>query len=236
MSALFIGAGTALVGTAYTIENSESQKHKANEIEKNLKQPNYAIPPEFIENRNIAKQMAQLGLPQQQYNNQFNQIQGNLATGISAAQRSNNPAGAISGVVSGTNTAGANLNAEDAQARQNNQRIYMQANDQLAGQKLQQQQANVFDPYTQKYNEMQAYRGAGQQNINSGIGDISKLGGLAMQYGLGNQNIPQQFTNPQAGQAPLTAQGTGVQPMQFQNQIPGQQPVMPYGTGWTSWG
>lgn len=214
MSALFIGAGTALAGTAYSIYNSEKQKSKANAIEKNLKQPQYAIPPEFEQNRNIARQMAQVGLPQQQYNNQFNQINSNTATGIAAAQRSNNPS-AIGGVISGANSAGANLNAEDAQARQNNQRVFMQANEQLGGQKIAQQQANVFDPYTQKYNEMQAYRGAGQQNLNSAIGDISKLGGLAMQYGLGNQNTPSQFTNPQANQDPLTAQGMGVLPSEY---------------------
>lgn len=184
MTALAIGAGAAAVGTGFSIVEGLEQQHKANQIEKNLKQPNYSIPQEFIENRNIARQLATLGLPQAQYNNELNQINGTQATAIAAAQRSNNPAGALGNVVSGTNAATSNLNAEDAQARQSNERYYLQENAQLGGQKLAQQQANVFDPYTQHYNEAQAYRGAGMQNVNSGIQDISKLGGLAVQYGL----------------------------------------------------
>lgn len=243
MSALAIGAGAAVLGTGFKLYEGIKQDNEANQIKKNLKQPNYAIPDEFIQNRNIAKQLAQVGLPQQQYNNQFNQINSNTATGIAAAQRSNNPS-AIGGVISGANAAGANLNAEDAQARQNNQRVFMQANEQLGGQKIAQQQSNIFDPYTQKYNEMQADKGAGLQNLNSSFGDIGQLGGLAMQYGLGQQNTPQtqqpsnfdsRVLNPQLSGSNTM---TGYQMPQLPTQLPGNnqnflpQQNVPYGTGW----
>jgi hypothetical protein len=225
MSALFIGAGTALVGTAFSVEQGLSQKHKANQIEKNLKQPQYQIPDEFYQNRNISRQMAQLGLPSQQYNNQMNQINANQASSLATAQRSANPGAGIANITGQTNAATNNLNAEDSQARQSNQRYYMQANDQLGGQKLAQQQANVFDPYTQKYNEMQAYRGAGQQNINTAVQDLSQLGGYAMQYGLNPNSGGMQA--PQAGNTfanrgynpQLSAQGMGLPPTALQNQL-----------------
>ena len=232
MSALAIGAGAALLGTGFQVYQGIKQESKANQLEKSLQQPQYAIPQEFYQNREIARQLAQVGLPSATYNNQFNQIAGNEATAIAAAQRSNNPAGAIGNIVSGTNAATSNLNAEDAQARQSNQRLFMQANDQIAGQKLQQQQANVFDPYTQHYNEMQAYRGAGLQNLNSAFQGVGQLGGLALQYGLGNGNIPNQgWANPQAGQPPLTAQGVGIPQQQFNQAIPTQ----PLYTNWKLW-
>ena len=193
--------------------------------------------------------MAQLGLPQAQQNNALNQINASQAAGLATAQRSANPGAAISNVTGQTNAALNNLSSEDSQARQNNQRYFIDQNTQLGGQKLQQQQANVFDPYTQHYNEMQAYRGAGQQNINSGIQDISQLGGYALQYGLG-----QGGTTPQQGKAglpfdqramnpDLPAQGTmtGYQMPQLTNQLPGNnqnflpQPKNPYGTGWQQW-
>lgn len=235
MSAAIIGGSAALLGTGFKVYEGLKQDSQANQIQKGLRQPQYAIPQEFFQNREIAKQLAQIGLPSAAYNNNLNQINSNQATALDAAQRTANPAAAIGNIVSGTNTATSNLNAEDAQARQNNQRLYMQANDAIAGQKLAQQQANVFDPYTQKYNEMQAYRGAGLQNINSAIGDIGSLGALGVQYGLGNTNP--QWTNPTQGQPPLTATGVqGVNPT-LNNSIPfPTNPNVPQYTGWTQWG
>jgi len=155
------------VGLGYEAISGAVQEHKANELQKQLKTPVDQIPAEFYQNREIARQMAQIGLPSQQYNNSVNNINSNQAAALAAAQNSNNPAGVIQGVVGQTNRAKANLDAEDAQARENNQRYFIQENSQLGHRKDQQEQANVFDPYTRDFNLMQAYRGAGQQNLNT---------------------------------------------------------------------
>lgn len=241
MTALAIGAGAAVLGTGFSIFNGLEQEHKANQIQKNLKQPQYQIPSEFYENRNIARQMAQLGLPQAQYNNQLNQINANQAGAVASASRSANPGAAISNITGQANAATNNLNAEDAQARETNQRFYVDENGQLGNQKLAQQQANVFDPYTQHYNEMQAYRGSGQQNVNTGLQDLSQLGGYALQYGLhpGYTTQPQTFAQ-QNGTQPLTASGsmTGYTPPPLTNTLavgnknPAQSPGFPYYTNW----
>lgn len=222
-TAAIIGAGVAVAGLGYSVYNSESQKAKANQIEKGLKQPQYEIPPEFYQNRNLARQMAQLGLPSAQYNNNLNQINASQAAGLATAQRSGNPGAGISSITGQTNTALNNLNAEDAQARNSNERYYIDQNSQVANQKLQQQQANVFDPYTQHYNEMQAYRGAGMQNENTAVQDASQLGGYALQYGLmpnsSVTNQPAYPFNTRSGNPTLSAQGVGLPPMQLQNQL-----------------
>lgn len=168
---LIAGAGTLISGA-----EGISQNAKANAIQKNLKDPVYNIPPEFYQNREIARQMAQQGIPQEQYNNATNNINQTQAAGLAAISKSANPGSGVTSVVRQGNAATANLNAEDAQARQNNQRYFVQENSQLAGQELAKQQSDVFDKYTRDFNQMQAYRGAGLQNINTAAQGLSQLG------------------------------------------------------------
>jgi len=78
------------------------------------------------------------------------------------------------------------LNAQDAAARQANQRFYIGQNGILGQQKLAQQQYNKFDKYTEQFNKAAALRGAANQNIQNGINAISSTAtGL---YGLGDGN------------------------------------------------
>lgn len=222
MSALAIGAAAAVVGTGFSIYQGLHQESEANKIKKNLKTPQYQIPDEFIQNKNIARQMAQLGLPQQQYNNQLNQINAGQAGAVAAASRSANPGAAISAIQGQTNAATNNLAAEDSQARQTNERYYLDQNAQLGGQKLAQQQANVFDPYTQKYNEAAALQGAGMQNVNTGVQDLSQLGGYALQYGLHQPSAGQTQTFGQANAMPLLdSKSAGVGSPTIQTTLPG---------------
>lgn len=191
MTAVFIGAGTALVGTGFEIYHGLHQEHKANQIEKNLKDPVYHIPPEFYQNREIARQMAMQGLPQEVINQQTNATNQNQAAAIDAISKSSNPGAGVTSVTRQGDLAAEKLAAEDAQARENNQRYFIQENEKLGNQKMQEQQANVFDPYTRKFNEMQAYRGAGMQNVNTGFQDVTQLGGMALNYAANNPSRPQ---------------------------------------------
>jgi len=163
-------------GLAYSAINGAIQNHKASELQKSLKDPNYVIPAEFYQNREIARQMAELGLPTQQYNNAENNINQTQAASIVAAQNSNNPAAAISNITRQTNQAKARLDAEDAAARETNQRYFIGENSQIGQQKLQKQQNDVYDKFTRDFNQMQAYRGAAQQNFNNAASGAQQLG------------------------------------------------------------
>ncbi len=225
----YVAVGVGVASLAYGVYNAESQKAKANKIEKSLKQPVYQIPQEFYQNRELARQMAQIGLPQSVKNNFTNQINQNEAGGIQALNNSANPGSGVAAVVGQGDAAAANLEAEDAQAKQNNQRFFVEQNAQLGNQKIQQQQANVFDPYTQHYNEAAALRGAGMQNENTAVQDTSRLAGLAIQYGLFSNTNTQQPTFGQVNQTqPLTATGgTSYQTPQLTNQLPGGNGISP---------
>jgi len=190
MSAVFIGGATAVAGLGLKAYEGLHQDHEANQIQKNLKDPTYNIPAEFLQNKNIAAQMAQIGMPQQQYNNATNQIQANQAAAIAAASNSNNPSGAIAKIQGQTNAATGNLNAEDAAARQNNQRYSLQQNAAYGDQELAKQQNDVFDKYTRNFNLMQAYRGAGTQNLMGAASDATSLAGTAISAYAGQGQTP----------------------------------------------
>ena len=175
-----IGLGIAGAGVAYGVVNGIIQNNKANKIQQGLKDPTYHIPGEFYQNREIARQMAQQGLPQQQLNNAQNGINQNSAAGLATLSRSANPGAGVASVTRQADNATNTLAAEDAQARENNQRYFIGQNTALGGQELAKQQNDVFDKYTRDFNQMQAYRGAGQDSINNAISGAQNLGMTAL--------------------------------------------------------
>ncbi len=250
MTALAIGAGAAVLGTGLNLYKGLHQEHQANQIEKGLKDPVYNIPSEFYQNREIARQMAQTGLPQQQYNNQVNNIDQNQAGAIAAENNSANPGAAIASTLRASNAAKANLDASDAEARNNNQRYFLQENKDLAGQELAKQQSDVFDKYTRNFNMMQAYRGAGQQNVNNVVNGLTQVGLSGLNYAANNggSSTPsspatQQTFGDVNGTQPLSATSVGMNGNLTPYTAPntnfnpyganGVNPAQPYGTGWT---
>lgn len=207
MTAIAIGAGAAVLGTGLNIYQGLHQQSQANAIQKNLKDPIYNIPSEFYQNREIARQMATLGLPQQQYNNAVNGINQNNASGLATLSRSANPGAGVTSLTRQSDNAMDKLTTEDANARQNNQRYFINENSQLGNQELAKQQSDVFDKYTRDFNQMQAYRGAGQQNLMGGAQDAVSLGMAGISYA-GN--------NPNTGPVGTPYNGVGIAPSQQQ--------------------
>ena len=108
----------------------------------------------------------------------------------------------------------------------------MAANNQLANQKLNQQQYNQFDRYSENFNRAQALSGASNtdwQNAFNGAGAMA--GGLAS---LNNGNLGFGKTQGQQQLAPGTASNLQI-PQSMWNS-PGlgyqNQPNVPYGTNW----
>lgn len=203
--ALVLGGIAAVKGVSGLL-----QKRKANQLAKANTRPTYTIPQEYLDNAALAKQMSQVGLPQQQYNNTVNGINRNLAVGIGALGRSSNPTGSIASIVRGANDAQLGLDAQDAAARMNNQRLFMNQNAILGNQRLAQQQWNQFGRYQENAAAARALRAAGDQNIN---GALNTLGGTALQYmgAMQGDNNPPPIrtdlpaaTSVQASQIPLT--------------------------------
>lgn len=244
MSFVIVAAGVGVASAGYSVYKGIHDSAKANAIEKANQRPAYQIPAEYQQNVNIAKQMAQIGMPQQQYNNQVNAINQNQAGAIVAQNNSANPGANLASIVRQGNQATGNLNAQDAAAKQTNQRFAIGQNGLMGQQKLAQQQYNNFDKYTENFNQAQAYRGAANANFqNAATGAAQMAGGL---YGMGQLGYGGQTMGQKMGNSTLTASGTtpaisnsgfGAQPVVDHNLFSpqngyGQSPQYNYGAQW----
>ncbi len=176
------GLALGVASLGYGVAKDISNSNKASDIEKRLKTPVDVIPPEFYQNREIARQMAQIGIPTQQYNNDLNNINQTQAGALAAVGRSANPGSAVSSIVRHGDEAKNTLDAEDAAARATNQRYFIQQNAALGARKDQQEQTNLFDPYTRDFNQMQAYRGAADQTTGNIINSAGSLANTMLKY------------------------------------------------------
>lgn len=165
-------------------------------------------------------------MPQAVKNDQTNRINQNQAGIIQAINNSANPTGAAS-VVRQSDAAGQALAAEDAQARQTNQRYFLQENAQLGNEKEKQQQANVFDPFTRQYNEAAALRGAGMQNENTAVQDLSQLGLVGVNYAMNHPSTTSTATFGQTNGIQPIVGAPQYQAPQLTNQLPGGAGIPP---------
>lgn len=220
-----IGAGSALYGIGKGI----AQSAQANKIDKNNPRPSYEIPQEYINNVNMARQMAEVGLPQQQYNNQLNNINQNQAAGLQALNNSANPGAGVVSAIRAADAATNTLNAQDAAARQANQRFYIGQNTALGQQKLAQQQYNRFDKYTEQFNKAAALRGAANQNVQNGVNALSTT--ATNLYGLNNDSGNGTESAPKISAAPVPQSAITIPQQSYQSLLPSNTGTMANPTG-----
>jgi hypothetical protein len=158
------------------------QAGKAKKMMKRLQDPGYKIPKEFAQNLAIAENMAQTGMPAEQYNKGQQDINRAGTAGFRALSRSSNPAAGAASLLRGQTDALNNLNVANASARRQNILGAMGARREFAGQKLAQQQY-AQKQYADEYNQLNALRGAGIQNTIGGISSLGQLGLYSNIYG-----------------------------------------------------
>lgn len=146
---------------------------------------NESVNENLIKNAAIAENMARVGTPQEQYNNQLQAIQKNQAGGVRMLSRTNNPSAGVSSLVRASNEAIGGLNARDAMDRQQNQRIAMQQRGILAGEQNRVWDWNKRQRYLQQAQAAAETIGAGRQNLFGGLQGLSQLGQMALSGGQG---------------------------------------------------
>lgn len=171
-----------------------------------------------------AQNQARIGIAEQQYNNARNQQAQNLASVLGTASRSgrNIPLG---GLLRQSNLATQQLNATDAQARQQNQRFAMQQNQILAQEQQNVRSYNIEQPYMRRQQQAAELRSAGNQNIFAGLGAVAQTammtGGQA--GGVGNTRVgitnylPNQTVGNELAPPPYNLNTQGYTPNFFQN-------------------
>jgi len=182
------------------------QMFKGNKMAKNNPFPTAQVNENIAKNAAIADQMAQTGLPQQQYNQALQNMQRNQNGVLTTLGRSANSSAGLSSLLRASNDATLNLDVNDAQARMRNQGIAMQQRGQLG-----QEQNRVWDwnnkqRYLQQGQAAAAMQGAGRQNAFGALTDLSQLGQSYFSGGLGT--TPSAVAGNQLGTVPQLGQLT----------------------------
>lgn len=172
--AIGIGAGIGLASSLIGGIFGGSQLRKANRLERNNVLPIAQVNSNILQNQAMARQMSQIGLASQQYNNALQQQQSNLSNVLNVSSRSgqNIP---VAGLLRQANQATQNLNIQDAQARQQNQRLLMQQNQAVAQEEQRVWNWNKAQPYLRTAQQVASLRNAGTQNIFGALGNVSQL-------------------------------------------------------------
>lgn len=171
-TAVLPGIGTAvggLIGGAVGLFEGISQKKKAAALAASNPYPVQDVPQAEKDNQMLAKQMAEEGLPSQVYAQAAKSVQRNEATALRSATDRRAGVGLIGEIQQQTNDSMAQLNAQNAQARLQNQRQLIGVNNQVGAYQQSAFDWNQKDRYLQNYKYSQALLGAGNANIVGGI-------------------------------------------------------------------
>lgn len=169
----WIAAGVSLGTAAIGFFKGRKQKREGQAL---LKQTEgREIPEAALENKRIATQMSQEGMPSQQYELAKRNIDRNNVSAILASNNRRGGLGLIPRILAGTNDAYLRLDANNANIQNQNKRTLMGVNSQIGGYQNQKYQGD--------YNYAQSLIGAGNDNQNNALDTaISGVGGGISDY------------------------------------------------------
>jgi hypothetical protein len=164
-------------------------------------EPKYEIPKEVFQATDIARQMAQTGMPEASRMQALQGAQQSALFGMRAAQDRRGGLASIGNIQAGLDRSALSVAAQDASMRQQNQMNYQRALLNQAGeQKLKFQ--TEHSSYLNREQQRRAIIGAGLQNV---MGGLDFAGSMAAMGALGSGKIPGSQTLPKTTQT-----GTGI--------------------------
>jgi len=156
---------------------AKSDEQKAQDELKKLKDPFYKIQNEYIQNRNIAGNLASSGLPESTKNYVTQEAQRGLGTSLSALGQNGGGVNDVARLNDVYMNSIDKVAVEDAQAKLGNIQNFFNANKEVAGQKTIQWTLNEYRPFERKLKEITQRIGAAKQNQNTGLNTaISSVG------------------------------------------------------------
>ena len=195
----FIAAGVSLGTAAISTVVGLSEKAKAKRLAEQNVRPNKPISPEMQENVQLAKGLANQGMPAQQYTQAKQNIQQNQAATLNAAMAKKGGAANVGAIQAQTNQALSGLDTQSAAMRVQNVQNLMHQNQALAGEKEKAWQWNSAMKYEENAAAIRALNTAGNANINQAISQAGSAAGYAAQGLKTNPNASQVGTNTQVG-------------------------------------
>jgi len=166
-----IGLGAAAVGGIF----GAFQTAKANRLERGNTLPLADVNANIANNVALAQQMSNVGLAQEQYDAAVQGQNQNLTAALKASGRTGRNTN-VGGILRQANEATLKLNAADAAARQQNQRLLIQQRQVLAGEEQRVWNWNKAQPYLKMSQRIAALRNAGNQNMFGALGAGAAIG------------------------------------------------------------
>jgi len=220
-----VSAGLSAAEGGFQLFDSLSKAKKDKEELARLKTPFYNIQNEYLQNRNIAENMAQGGLPQETKDYLTTESQRGLASTISAGLQSGADLNTLARYQDSYNRSIDATGAQDAETKLNNTKYFMSANADVAGQKTIQQIINEFQPYQNKLAELTGRRAADETSAyngaNSLIGSLSAFG-----TSMSNNDVNKSMVNKNNALTNLFSQlfpdknGSVSEPFKFESKPP----------------
>jgi hypothetical protein len=180
-------AAAGLIGGGISSAVGLFQRGSANRWLKNNQMPEETIPRELLENQGIANNMANSGLPAEQYNNAMKRIQRQQMNALHAAGDRRGVLSSLAGITGAGNDAMSDVEAQDAAARTQNQKLAMGVNSEVAGVKRDLFDKNKREKYMREWTYNMGKLGSGNQNLMGGI-DKMLAGGAGLFGGGGSRS------------------------------------------------
>jgi len=196
-----IGASVAVTAAGVNYYSASRQKKKAKEAlaKLNAEKPVETIPEEVIKNQQLASLRAKTGLPSEQYALAMKNIQRQQAKTLKSANDRRMGLGILASIDDNANRAQGNLDAENANARRQNERVSMDVNNQVANWKKGIFDRNVRQVWDRNFDYNMGLLGSANQNkanaINSGLGAVASFAGSAATGGAGGRSNSGWATN-----------------------------------------
>lgn len=239
-----ISVGSAALGVASGIGQyigGAREVSSAREGLSKLKQPFYKVQDEYFQNRNMAGQLAQGGMPaatKDYVTNERNRGFGAAITGLN--QSGGNP-NAYADLFDSFNNSIDKTAAQDAATQMENIKYFTEANKDLAGQKTTAWSLNEYQPYQNKLKELTERMAAGKQNkmggIQTAIGSLGATGTALQNNSLmsklfGKEDPVQPMPGPSSFRQ-LQEQAVGG-PIELPTSSPSVQNFRPYQSNWSN--
>ena len=162
-----VSAGVSAAKEGVDFFSSLAEKNKNKRALSKLERPFARVQDEYFQNRNIAGTMG--GLPDATKDYLTDEARLGVGTGINAIQEQGGSPNDIAKLFQGYDRSISRVGAEDAQARVDNIKYFMNVNKDLAGQKTTSYLVNELQPYEQKLKQL-------TQNISNARSNMSTAG------------------------------------------------------------
>lgn len=165
MSFAIASGAVGLLGAGASLITGLGQKKQGQQLAANNPYPQQQVPQAEKDNQQIAAQMANEGLPSQQYAMAMKNIDRSRSAAMRDAYDRRAGVGLIGQIQQNTNDAKAKLDVANANARIQNQRTLLGVNNKVAGYQQDAFNWNAKNKYNQDYNYSQQLKGAGNANV-----------------------------------------------------------------------